>query len=301
MKNKIFLFSLLLAFLLTGCYDDYKLDYDYTASYFAYQYPVRTVIIDPDADKFEIEVGAVYGGKYSYDGTTQTVNFAIDDALITSDQDIVDMGIKVMPSSWYTLSHESEIVMKNSNVGAVTVSIDAEAFTSDPDATNNTYAIPFKITGATTDSVLVDKDFSIVVVKFKNEFDGRYYVKGVMNKLNSDGSVAESSVYSNDALVLNNYIFLNSTSRNSLAVPRIGTFEDANNYVYSLNFRPSDGKAVLLGDPNSKITNVVGAAEYDFKNRTFYCKYNFNLDGAEYNVVDTLIYSNTEINQESWK
>ena len=48
------------------------------------------------------------------------------------------------------------------------------------------------MTGATTDSILADKNFSIVVVKFKNEFDGRYYVKGEDKTLNADGTVASS-------------------------------------------------------------------------------------------------------------
>lgn len=286
---------------MTACYDEYKTDFEYTAAYFSHQYPVRTVTIDPEVDMMEINVGAAYGGKYSYDGVTESVNFAIADTLITDHPDYTDMGIKLMPSSWYTLSDDSKITMTNSSVGFVNVSIKRDSLIKYPDAVNNTYAIPFLLTGASTDSILSNKNFSIVVVKFKNEFDGRYYVKGVDNELNVDGTVASSMVYSNSALVLNKYIFLSSIAKDALSVPRIGNNENANNFVYNLQYSSSDGSALLSADPNSSVKTLVGAAQYDYAEKTFVCKYFYKYNNVEHSVVDTLIYSNTELNIESWK
>ena len=299
--KKLLLFSGFLAFLMTGCYEDYKTDYEYTAAYFANQYPVRTVIIDQDADLFEIKVGATYGGKYSYDGTSQILDFAIEDTLITNNPEFVDMGIKVMPSSWYTLSNNSTINIKNSNIGFVNVSIIKDSLIKHPEASKITYAIPFKLIASTTDSILASKSFSIVAVKFKNEFDGRYYVKGTDNTLNLDGSIASSSVYSNPALVLNKYIYLNTKEKDVLEVPRIGTNESASNFVYNLKFRPSDGTALLSAVPGTNIIELVGGAQYNYEKKLFINKYNYKYNNIEHMVIDTLFYQNTEIKMESWK
>ena len=299
--KKLILLSLFLAAIMTACYDDYTSDYEYTATYFSQQYPVRTVIVDPESDVFEIKVGAVYGGRYSYDGASETVTFAIADTLITNNQEYVDMGLKVMPPSWYTLSDDSEIMMQGSNAGFVSVTINKDLLLAHDDASENTYAIPFLMTGATTDSILADKNFSIVVVKFKNEFDGRYYVKGEDKTLNADGTVASSLVYSNPALVLNKFIFLNTTAKNKLSVPRIGSNEEGQSFVYSMEIRNDDGSVLLSSEAGSAVTNLVGEAQYDFATRKFICKYNYSYDNFEHTVTDTLIYANTEINMESWK
>lgn len=300
--KKLIIFSLLLAVvLMTACYDDYTSDYEYTAAYFSYQYPIRTVIIDPEVNSFDIKVGATYGGRYSYEGQSETVNFVIADTLITNHSEYADMGIKVMPSSWYTLSNQSVISITDSNVGSIDVSINKDSLTNHPDATQNTYVIPFLATGASTDSILAGKDFSLVMVKFKNEFDGRYYVKGVDNTLDLDGNVVSSAVYSNPALVLNKYIFLNSTSKSDLSVPRIGGNENKSQYVYNMNVRASDGAAVLTPVASSVVNELVGVANYNFAEKTFVCNYNYKLDGIEHSVIDTLIYSNTELILESWK
>jgi len=299
--KKIILFPLFLAFILTACYDEYQTDYDFTAAYFSYQYPVRTVVMDPTVDKLEIQVGAAYGGKYSYEGTSATLDFTIDETLITTNSDAIAQGIKVMPKSWYTLSDESKIKITNSNVGFVNVTIKRDSLAKYPAAAANTYAIPFKLTGASTDSILATKDFSIVVVKFKNEFDGRYYVKGTDKTLNADGAVVSSAVYSNPSLVLNKYIYLTTLKKDMLMVPRVGNSEDGTKFRYNLQYRSSDGKGILSADPASSVTLLVGAAQYNFAKKSFICSYNYKYKDIEHSVVDTLIYSNTEFKIESWK
>ncbi|CAZ97473.1 Hypothetical lipoprotein [Zobellia galactanivorans] len=299
--KKITILPLLLTFLMTACYDEYQTDFESTAAYFANQYPVRTVILDPGSDTFEINVGATYGGKYSYDGASVTLNYTIADTLITNNTEYTDMGIKVMPPSWYTLSDPSTINIVDSNVGFVNVTIKRDSLVKYPAGAQNTYAIPFLLTGGTTDSILDSKKFSIVAVKFKNEFDGRYYVKGKDDELNQDGSVASSIEYNNPALVLNKFIFLTTKERDMLSVPRVGDNESGSDFTYDLKFRPSDGSALLSADPNSEITELVGSAQYDHDNQSFICKYNYRYNDAEHSVIDTLIYANTEIKMESWK
>ncbi len=301
MKKSLFIVAtLFIAVIMTACYDDYKTDYGHTAVYFSYQYPVRTLIAEQDMDNFEFEVGVTYGGRYSYDGHSELVQFEITDTLITNDSTFVEMGIQVMPESWYTLSNESEIFIVNSNVGSINVTVNKDSLTSHPDATQNTYAIPFKLTGTSMDSILENRDYSIVVVKFKNEFDGRYYVKGVDYTLDANGEIVDTMIYSNPSLVLNDYIFLNSISKNEVTVPRIGSNEEADKFICKMKIRLSDGSAILSAYPESVVENLVGAATYDYENESFYANYNYVYNGIEHSVKDTLIYSNTELTLEEW-
>lgn len=299
--KKISLFALLLAFVMTACYDDYTSDYEYTAAYFAYQYPVRTVVMDFEGNDFQIQVGAVYGGRYSYSGTSEAVNFTIADTLITNHPEYADMGVKLMPQSWYTLSDESTINIVDSNVGAVTVTIKRDSLTKYDDASQKTYVIPFQITGATTDSILEGKDFSLVMVKFKNQFDGRYYVKGVDKTLAPDGSVASEAVYSNPALVLNKYVYANTIAKDKLLIGRVGVNDDASKFSMIMEVSADDGSALLKPHPTSDVKQLLGAAQYDFANQVFVANYNYTLDGVEHSVADTLILANQEMVLEQWK
>ena len=298
--KKLLILSLFLAVVMSACYDEYKSDFDYTTAYFANQYPVRTVIIDPAVDQVQVGVGATYGGKYSYSGNSETVDFVIADTMITNNSAYTDLGIKLMPESWYTLSNESQIEIKDNNLGFVYVNIIKDSLVSHNDAAATTYAIPFLITSASTDSILLEKNFTIVAVKFKNELDGRYYVKGVDKTLDVNGAVVDSLTesYSNPALVLNKYAFLSTVSKNSLSVPRIGV-EEGETFMYNLEFS-SNGNCTLSADDASAVTVLAGTAQYNADDKTFICNYTYTHDGNNHQVVDTMIYSNTEINNESW-
>ncbi|GAF02778.1 DUF1735 domain-containing protein [Saccharicrinis fermentans] len=297
--KKLILLSLFLAAIMTGCYDEYKTDFDYTAAYFSYQTPVRTVIIDPEVDNFVIKVGAMYGGRYDYGGQSESVVFSIEDTLITNNTVYTDKGIKVMPESWYTLSDDSEIKISNDNAGFVDVSIIKDSLVKYPEAANNTYAIPFLLKEATTDSILENKNYSIVVVKYKNEFDGRYYIKGKDDELAPDGSVVSSVVYNNPSLVLNNYMFLNTVEQD-VVKSRVGSKRLFSDYDYNMKIRSSDGKAILSLAESSKMTDFVGNAKYDFGEKMFVCNYTYTMNAVKHSVVDTLVYANTEIELEDW-
>ena len=285
---------------MTACYDEYKSDFDFTAAYFAFQHPARTVIVDPDAETFEIKVGVVYGGRYSYEGTSETVGFSIEDSLITNNDSYLDMGIKLMPSSWYTITDDagnatSKFEIVNNNTGFVNVSINKAMMIAEADASQNTYAIPFVITESSTDSILAGKEFSALVVKFKNQFDGRYILKGEDVSFNIDGSVSETIVY-NDPDMIRDYVFLNTIAKDKLTVPRVGSKDGV---PYTLTFNEA-GVSVLSPAEGSDVSELVGAATYDFNTKTFICNYQYKFNGVNHVVVDTLVYSNTELSLEEW-
>lgn len=305
MKKLMLIFSLCLVFVMTACYDDYKSDFDNNAVYFAYQYPVRSMIVNPATDEMKFEVGAAYAGKYSYGDVNKTVNFEIVDSLVTKNQDCIDKGIKLMPSSWFTLSDDSKMVIENDNAGSVWVNLVKDSLLAHNDAANITYAIPFKITSTTADSILEGKDFTIVVVKFKNEYDGRYYVKGSDIRFDAVGNPTDTTNYfveHKDALVLNKYVYLNTISPDEVSISRIGQYEDGSKYTMIMKIEPVEGKADISADASSAIKPIIGKSKFDFNTSKFASEYTFTDEqGFTHTAVDTLIYSNTEMKVEEWK
>lgn len=306
MKKLILIFSLCLAFVMTACYDDYKSDYDYTSVYFSYQYPIHTKIVNPSEETIKVDVGVGMGGKYAYTGT-ETVKFAIVDSLVTKNQDCIDKGLKLMPSSWYTLSNDSIFELKSSNAGSIIVTIVKDSLLAHDDASKNTYAIPFKILSTTIDSILPEKDFSIQVFKLKNEYDGRYYIMGKDYTLDAQNNRIDSANYSvdrDDALVLNKYVYLNTVSKDEVSISRIGSNEDGTKYTMIMKIDDS-GKADIsaAADNDEKIEVVTGVSEFDFDKSTFSSKYYYTdkETSKKHEVIDVLKYSNTEITTEEWK
>ena len=113
MNKKIsYMLSMLLAgALFTSCKNGDASFPDYeggTTVYFAYQYPVRTIVLGDDeydltldhAHKCQIQ--ATFGG--SYNGSNGSVQVAVDPTLVNNLTFADGTPVKVMPSEYYTLS-----------------------------------------------------------------------------------------------------------------------------------------------------------------------------------------------------
>lgn len=181
-------------------------DYDYSAVYFGYQDPVRTLCLGEDENyntdmdnAHQCEIYAVLSGLYSNKGNV-TIGVAIDNSMCNnlyfSDG---TTPVKVMPSTYYSLA-ANQIVMNGTMNGAVKVQF-TDAFFADADAVKNTYVIPLRMTGVSgADSILAGKakstvtnpirtnpsdwdkvpmDYVLYCVKFINPWSGNYLRRGV--------------------------------------------------------------------------------------------------------------------------
>ncbi|MCF0176166.1 MAG: DUF1735 domain-containing protein, partial [Bacteroidales bacterium] len=157
MKRFIYLAAAVLCALSTSsCYEDYINDYKNSATYFASQKPLRTVIADRD---MTIKIGAVIAGKREVD-----VN---DFAHFTIDPDLVPDGKLIMPSEYYTLSDNNTMKVGKSNIPLMEVTVSfTQAFYNDPDAVGAKYVIPLRITDSSLDSILTGKEATVVAVKY---------------------------------------------------------------------------------------------------------------------------------------
>lgn len=145
---------LLVGSLFTSCkngnaeFDDYE---GGTTAYFAYQYPVRTIVLGDDEydttlDKaHKCQIKATFGG--SYHGSNGSVQVAVDNSLVDNLTFADGSPVKAMPDSYYKLS-TTTLAFNGTMNGTTEVEL-TDAFFDNPDAVKNTYVIPLVMTGQT--------------------------------------------------------------------------------------------------------------------------------------------------------
>lgn len=297
----VFMVSL---FLFQGCYEDFKTDYTYSATYFGYQYPLRS-LIDAEGQDMTFEIGAVLGGKYT-NGTNEQVTYSINSDLLDPTSFTIITGLDDAPANLTTLTQlpdnyysidnpESITIPSGAFKGSSTVTLDKDLFLNDALAVGNNYAIPLEMTNTTADSILDGKHYSVIVVRYFNQYHGWYYVKG------TDTNTVDNSLnvtYSEDDLVLNEDMLIETLSKNQLSAPYIG-----NPLINGRGMQISvDGTNVTISDgTGTGVTDLSGTGTYDPNTRNFTLEYNYtDGDGAVHNVSETLTYRNTELVVEEW-
>ncbi len=185
-----------------------------SAVYFAYQYPVRTIVLGEDTydttsdNEHRFAIYAVLSGVYA-NRNKVTIDVQVDNSLV--DNLFFDAEgtnpVKAMPSGHYTMA-DNKIVLDKTMNGAVGVQL-SEAFFADKDALNTTYVVPLLMTqvqgadsilrgrrritgnpvldnaprtnldGWDPDTRFQPKDYVLYAVKFINPWDANYLRRGV--------------------------------------------------------------------------------------------------------------------------
>lgn len=206
MNKKItYMLSMLLASaLFTSCkngnadFPDYESG---TTVYFAYQHPVRTIVLGDDEydttlDKaHKCKILATFGG--SYNGSNGSVQVAVDPTLVNGLTFENGTPIKAMPESHYQLQTTNWAFNGTMN-GGTEVQL-TDAFFNDPDAVKETYVIPLVITSQTGFSRILSgtlkeggqtirtdasqwevqpMDYVLYCVKYQNKYSGYWLTNG---------------------------------------------------------------------------------------------------------------------------
>ena len=215
MKLKKYIYGAALgAFSLSfaSCYNADKDFPDYeggTTAYFAYQFPVRTVILGNDIydntldNQHKIQIWSTMGGAYG--GRDAYVDIAVDETLcdnlfFTDEGGNADEPVRPMPKEYYSLL-DSKISYNGDSRGYVEVQL-TDAFFNDPKAIENTYVIPLVMTGQkgfdqiltgtpregltpsrtnTEDWEILAKDYVLYCVRYMNPWQAKYIRRGVDN------------------------------------------------------------------------------------------------------------------------
>lgn len=187
-------------------------DFDYQTGYFAYQTPIRTLVLGNDErtnnsiDKeHKVRIYAVAGG--TRNGIKATLGFVVDENLCNNLEFSDGTPVLAMPSNYYTI--QGDQIPINGLNGYVEVQLNEEFF-KDLKAIKNTYVIPLRLTDeyAGVDSILrgeprvgVDnpwrlqatdwrvppQDYVLYLVKFISPWSGNYLRRGI-DKITENGT-----------------------------------------------------------------------------------------------------------------
>ena len=290
MKHYI-VFLLSIALFVQSCkYDDYIMnEHEFTTVSFAVQKPIRTIIPGVDED---IEIGVVIGGMRTTE-QDQWADYKIDGTLL---EDYPEL--KLMPESYYTVSDPNRMeIPKGEIAGGVTFTFDMNAFLENEEAHDITYAIPLVIDASSLDQTIEGKEYTIVVVKYINNYHGAYAHKGTTT-VSVDGMVEESVVYSEPDLLLNQTAILSTQSKNQITTDKASIFENDGIMV-----QVNDDNTITLSDKEgSGITGVLAGEGnvYNPEKKEFYLNYSFSKGGKDYSVKDTLIFKSYDLSFETW-
>lgn len=258
--------------MVTSCFNaeqEFPDFQDGTTAYFAYQDPVRTLILGNDIydntidNEHKCHIYATMGG--AYNGRNAVVQFDVDPTLcdnlfFTDEAGNVAEKVQPMPTSYYKLA--SNNISYNGDVrGYVEVQF-TDAFFNDPLSVKNTYVIPLlmkNVTGidhiltgqaregltpARTDAdgwEVLPKDYVLYCVKYMNPWQARYIRRGV-DKVTEAGVTNE--VIRKDMSLFNsdpNRYTENPVNANDEIVS--ATTMNMNQVVLPVSFKRANGQA----------------------------------------------------------
>jgi len=303
---------IVLTIAMVSCYEDYLLDYPYTAIYFPIQQNVRTFVV---GEGMKFEVGASLGG-VKVNERDRNVSLILYPALITADRlnsmknsswgHIKTPSLPVptllqLPASYYSMTPStSAIVIKPGwHGGTVVIKADSTAFLNDSVRTIfSTYALPFQITSADADSVLKAKNYEVVGTKFENMLFGNYWHGGAA-VINRPAKADTTILYKTKVPTQENLIW-------SLVTAGPTTLLCNGYYNKTVTAVPSQMKLVLKGtkvfvSPGAGAAYVITAdGESTFnrakklQDRKIFLKYKYTdpVTNFTYHCTDTLTFRN---------
>ncbi len=266
-----------IGFLLNSCekYEEYMVDYQYSAVYFPHAVIDRTVIV---GEYMDIGVGIFLGGRIE--------NYAEEWATFELDPEILSgTGYTLLPEAYYSMDKTGIITIPQGKFqGFAKVAIDPELFCADSLSLTSSYALGFRLLETSVDSILTGMESTIISFKYINTYDGNYYHKGRAVGY-SEGNPVDTMMYPEDD-VWN----LATFSPDGVTAPEMGNIS-GNDYLMDLVINPDNSVSIRKNTVADK--DVTGnSGEYLPDSRTFILEYSFSHEGKEYTANDTLIFRN---------
>ena len=188
--KKILIFLVFMS-VLTSCYDDFRLDNEFSSVAFSSAdggsneagVLWRTVV---KGEGLRLDAGIYLAGILD-NQQERWADYQLDPSLL------VGTDYTMLPSDYYTLSNTSRFVIPaGETVGKVSIVLDSIKFLNDPLTTKMNYAIPFKLTQTSEDSILDTQKTKILVIKYINQYEGNYIQKGTFQTIGPNGESLNS-------------------------------------------------------------------------------------------------------------
>ncbi len=283
----------LIVCMMVSCekYEEYVFD-NIPIVYFGTQKPLRTVV-SRDTD-MQFKMGVVLAGLRE-NNNEEWVRFRLEPELLDDPGIVGNRVFTLLPASYYSLSNDNTFVIHPGSIlGEVTVTINHELFTADPDALKPTYALPLRIYETSADSILTGaadapaKDYTILVVKYISQYSGFYYRRGVQHEKDASGNTVNTVVFTDQSMNKSDVWHLET-----LAAHRVETKTTANiqptsprNFL-KLTIGSDQNVSIESVDPAVIINSSTG--RFSTEAKTYYLDYAYTKSGVQYHVLDTLV------------
>lgn len=327
MRKLTSIFALASLALFSACENsDWEFpDFDYTTVYFAYQYPVRTLVLGTDEtfdntldNQHKCEIQATMGGVYE-NTTDRIIDFVVDNSLC---DDLYFTGggkIEPMPANYYELASNQLVIPSGKINGGVEVHF-TDAFFADPKSLENTYVIPLVMTEVhnadsilsgtpvvenpnltmTSDWSVQPKNYILYAVKYINPWDGMYLRRGV-DQITAGG--ATSTVVRHEFYVEDDEVVEFTTNSLKQAAWTLDLNGQTCNVL--LTFNDNNECTLSTDTPNCTVSGTGKYVEKGEKNSfngkdrdALYLDYTVDLDGTHYATKDTLVMRDRQVKGE---
>lgn len=214
-----------LVFTVASCYNADKDFPDYdggTTAYFAYQNPIRTLVLGNDIydnsldNDHKCRIWATMGGAYG--GRDAVVDFVVDESLCDN-LFFLDNGgfksqpVKPMPANYYKLLGNT-IPYNGNPRGYVEVEF-TDDFFADPKSVDTTYVIPLRMTSVTgidriltgtpnvanparqnaQDWMVLPMDYVLYCVKYMNPWEAKYIHRSAYTVTENTNTIPSATTY----------------------------------------------------------------------------------------------------------
>ena len=302
-------------------------DFDYTSGYFPYQYPVRTLVLgnyiydNTNDNNHKFLISAAMGGVYE-NTENRIFRFDVDESLCANAFFADGSPIRPLPTAYYQLSNEKEIIIEPGNInGGVEVQL-SEAFFNDPLSIKNSYVLPLRLTGVMNLDTLLQgmaasgladpriashwttppKHFTMFCVKYINPFHGNFLRYGA-SSLSQANTVLENNTYSTPYLEKNEVTKLTTTGNTQVSwSTSFKSTSLSGQFTMLLNFASADynapaGISCTIVQAEGIPYTITGtgkfagnAEEFGGKKRdAIYLSYTVDDDTYHYSANDTLV------------
>lgn len=327
MRKLTFICVLTSLILFSACENrDWEFDdYDYTTVYFAYQYPVRTLVLGNDEtfdntldNQHKCEIQATMGGVYE-NNVDRIIDYVVDNSLCDGLYFTNGGKIESMPANYYELSSNQLVIPKGDISGGVEVHL-TDAFFADPKSVENTYVIPLVMTDVqNADSILVGtsavdnpnlvvssdwsiqpKNFILYAVKYINPWDGVYLRRGV-DRITTGGST--TTAVRHEYYVEDDEVVEFTTRSLQQAAWALSVGGQTCNVLLTFD---ADNRCTLSTDtPNCSVSGTGEYIEKGEKNSfngkdrdVIHLDYTVELNGTTYVTQDTLVMRDRQVKGE---
>ena len=313
-------------------------DYDYTTVYFAYQSPVRTLVLGKDYvfdnsldNAHKCLIMATMGGVYE-NKKDITIDVVVDNSLCENLKFETATGDDViaMPTNYYTLPENIQIVIPSGKLmGGLEVQL-TDAFFEDTLSIKNTYVIPLVIATVTNaDSILrgetaidtadrriveewsiVPKDYTLYAIKYINPWHASYLRRGIDIATGNNGNTALDTtiIYHEKYVEWDEVCNAVTISMNEVSVSLVTKAEGNIDLPFELIISFDENNNCTISEPDNASYTLAGSGKFvengdkwgDKERDVLHLQYTIDFGTTTHTVTDTLVMRDRGVSFETF-